>query len=541
MKRLRFVAIVALATVAAACGGGSGTNSSSGNSNSAAGGSSSGSTSNDQGDGRGVKLGGTLKAARAADVVTWDPAHINENDSLWAAFQTNGNLLMASPDGKGFQPYIAKSWKQSADGKTYTFTLNPAAKFCDGTQITSADVAFSFKRASAKDAIVSWQYPVGMHVKTPDPETVVIKLPTPNASFLSYMTLWGTAIVSQAYAQKVGDPGLAAKPLGSGPFCLANWQKGTQITLKRNPHFWLKDAAGNRLPYLDEVDWQIIKDDNARVVALQSGQVDAVTALPPAQFAQLKSSQNIKTGESTALATVSLFASFRNPALADQRVRQALNYATDKQGIIKNVLFGLGKPALSPLFLANYTNESYGYPYDMAKAKQLMAQSKFPHGFSAKVTYTAGDATAQQTLTILKAQWAQLGVKISLAPVEEGVYFNTWSSGKWDMIWVKATNDIYDPAENLHFSMMGKEGGSDSGWTGFEDLALNKLVLEAEREVNQDKRAALYNQIQQTYMAEGPQIYLYHPDNIWATSDKVDGFRIYPTGLHPLMYTHLRA
>jgi peptide/nickel transport system substrate-binding protein len=484
-----------------------------------------------------VTRGGTLVAARAADVVLWDPAHINENDSLWAAFQTNGNLIMTTPDGKGFQPYIAKSWKVSNGGKTFTFQIDPKAKFCDGSSITANDVAFSFKRASAKKAIVSWQYPSGMKVAAKGPGTVVINLPTANASFLSYLTLWGTGIVSQAYAKKVGDKGLASKPLGSGPFCLSKWQRGVEIDLTANPHFWLKDKQGNKLPYLDGIKWKIIKDDTARVVALRSGEVQVITPVPPAQFNTLKSASGVTAGESPLLGTISLFTSFSNPMLKDEKVRQALNYATDKEGIIRAVLFGHGEQALSPLFLANYTTESYGYPYDMDKAKALIAKSGFPKGGTLTATYVGGDSIAQQTLTILKDQWSKLGITLNLKPIEEGVYFSTWSSGKFDLMWVKATNDIYDPAENLHFEMMGKEGGSNSGFTGYENKALNKLVLKAEKEPNASKRAALYKTIQRIYMADGPQVYLFHPSNLWATSSKVQGFQIYKTGLHPFMNT----
>ena len=484
-----------------------------------------------------VTPGGTLVAARAADAVLWDPAHINENDSLWAAFQTNANLIMTTPNGKGFQPYIAKSWKVSGGGRVFTFQIDPKAKFCDGSSITANDVVFSFKRASNKKAIVSWQYPAGMKIKASGPQTVVITLPTANASFLSYLTLWGTGVVSQAYAKKVGDKGLANKPLGSGPFCLAKWQRGTEIDLTKNPYFWLKDKRGNKLPYLDAVKWKIIKDDTARVVALRSKQVQVITPVPPAQFNQLKSTSGINAGESSLLGTISLFTSFKVPALKDQKVRQALNYATDKNGIIRAVLFGHGKQALSPLFLANYTNESFGYPYNMAKAKALIAKSAFPNGFTVTATYVGGDSIAQQTLTILKDQWAKLGVTLNLKPIEEGVYFSTWSSGKFDLMWVKATNDIYDPAENLHFEMMGKEGGSNSGFTGYENKALNKLVLAAEKEPNTTKRAALYKKIQQIYMGDGPQVYLFHPSNLWATSSNVHGFQIFKTGLHPFMNT----
>jgi peptide/nickel transport system substrate-binding protein len=486
-----------------------------------------------------VQLGGTLVAARAADAVLWDPANINENDSLWAAYQIQANLIMASPDGKTLQPYIAQRWTISKSGRVFKFFINPKSRFCDGSSITAQDVVFSFSRASKKKAIVSWQYPAGMRVKAQGAKTVVITLPTPNASFLSYLTLWGTEVVSKKYALKVGDKGLASKPLGSGPFCLKSWQKGSEIDLTRNKYFWLKDKQGNRLPYLDAVKWKISKDDTARVVALQSGQVDVITPVPPAQVNLLKSDKKVTVGESPLLGTISLFTNFNVPALADEKVRQALNYAVDKEGIIKAVLFGHGTPALSPLFLANYTTTKYGYPFDLAKAKTLMSQSKFPKGFSATVTYTGGDSIAQQTLVILKDQWSKIGVTINLKPIEEGVYFSTWQSGKWDMMWVKATNDIFDPAENLHFEMMGKEGGSDSGWTGYEAPALNTLVLAAEKEMNKTKRAALYDRIQKIYMAEGPQVYLFHPSNLWATGTNVHGFQIYKTGLHPFMYTWL--
>ena len=228
-----------------------------------------------------VKLGGTLIAARDADVGDYsDPAVINENDSLWAAQQVEGTLIKVTPNGKGLEPYIAKSWSISSNGLVYTFHLNPLAKFCNGQQITSADVIYSFKRETAKSAIVSWQFPTGMKMSTPNPETVVLTIPKPEAAFASFLTLWGTAIVSKAYGEKVGSQGLATKPLGSGPFCLQSWQKGTQINLVRNPYFWLKDAQGRRLPYLNAIKWRIIPDDNARVLALESGQVSVITRFP---------------------------------------------------------------------------------------------------------------------------------------------------------------------------------------------------------------------------------------------------------------------
>ena len=295
-----------------------------------------------------------------------------------------------TPNGKSFEPYIADKWHITKGGRVFTFDINPKAKFCDGTSITAADVAYSLKRESAKNAIVSWQYPGLKSITSPNAHTVVLTLSSPSGAFISYMTLWGTAIVSKAYAQKVGAKGLADKPLGSGPFCLARWQKGQEIDLKRNPYFWLKDSQGNRLPYLDAIHWKIIEDDNARVLALESGQVQVITPVPPAQFNQLSSVAHIVTGQSALLGTTLMYMNVRKGPLSDVKVRQAMNYAVNKPAIIKSVLFGHGTPATSPYDLANWSLGKYGYPYNLAKAKQLMAQSKYPKGFTTSVDYAVG-------------------------------------------------------------------------------------------------------------------------------------------------------
>lgn len=517
------VAAAVLAIVAAGCAGsGEGT----------------GDVTNTSGGGAAgtVQLGGTLTAARAADANLWDPALIAENDSLWATIQTNGTLIVASEDGKGFEPFIAESWEASDDGKVFTFNLYPDAKFCDGTPITSQDVKFSLERAAGSEG-ASWMFPEGIEIDASDPQTVVITLENPSASFLSYVTLWGMQILSEAHATEVGDEALSSEPLGSGPFCLGSWERGSEITLTRNEHFWLKDDQGNRLPYLDEIKWRIIKDDGARAVALESGEVDAITAVSPSQVTQLESNPDITLGESPLLGTINILMNQNVPAISDVKVRQALNYATDKQAIIDAVFFGHAQPALSPLYLANYTNEDYGYQHDLEKAKALMAESGHPDGFSAKIDYLGGDATAQQALTILKDQWAEIGVDVELNPIEEGVLFDTWAAGKWDMKYQLSTNDIYDPAENLPWAYGGEVAGADSAWTHYENPELFETIQAAEREFDTERRAALYDEIQETIMTEGPNVSLVHPANLWAARNDVHGFEVYKTGLHPFMYT----
>src|SRR5579864_775708 len=186
--------------------------------------------------------GGTLIAAAAADEYLFDQANTNDNPSIWGQQPIMDNLVRITPDGKGFVPDIAQSWQITDGGRTYIFHLNPQAKFCNGQQITSADVIYSYGRASNKNSGVSWQFPGLVGFSAQGPETVTVKLSQPSPAFLSYVTLWGTAISSKAYGEKVGTAGLTTKPLGSGAFCLARWQKSQETDFTRNPYYWIKDA-----------------------------------------------------------------------------------------------------------------------------------------------------------------------------------------------------------------------------------------------------------------------------------------------------------
>ena len=483
--------------------------------------------------------GGTLIAARAADALIWDPAIINENDSLWAEQQVQATLVKITPDGKGFLPYIAKSWQVTDGGRLYTFHLFPQAKFCNGQPVTSADVVYSFDRES-KSSIQAWQFPGLVSVTAQGPETVLVRLDHPSPAYISYVTLWGSAITSKAYGEKVGASGLADRPLGDGPFCLARWQKGQEIDLVRNPYYWLKDAHGNRLPYLDAIHWKIIPDDNARVLALESGQVQVITPVPPGQFEQLKSVAHVVPGESYALATALINLNVHRPFFADLKVRQAMNYALDKQAIVKAVLFGQGQPAMSPYDLANWSTPKYGYPYDLNKAKQLMAQSKYPHGFTCTVIYVSGDTVAAETMVIVKAQLAKIGITMNIRPLESGAFTAAYSAETDDMWEGIGTGDIFDPSENLHFEMLPKSlNGSDAGFSGWSNPTVSKLVLAAEQEMDVQKRIADYDTIERIFMRTGPGLWLFSPHALWATRDNVHGFQIYPTYKNGYEYTWL--
>lgn len=479
-----------------------------------------------------TKSRSVLTVARQADANLWDPKFTNDNDSLWAQTQIFATLMQNSPDGKELRPWLAESLEWNKDATEVTFKLHADAKFCDGSQITAEDVKWSLERGMEADSAVSWQFFANPKIAVIDDLTVKFTLDRPNVAFPNYLTLWGMSILSKKYAEKVGVKVLAEKPLGSGPFCLDRWEKGQLIVLKPNSGYWGDDAS-----QIDEVQLRVVQDDNARVLLVQTGEVDIALGIPYAQVEALKAVSGVEVMVDTLYGTAAIPLNQRAvPQFADKKIRQAMAYAIDRQALVDAVLLGKGEVAKSPFYGSSilFWTGDFAVSFDLEKAKQLMAGSSAPKGFSAELTIPSGDTMAQQTAVILKDQLAKINIDVTITPVESGTWWDLWSGGKFQMLYKLGTNDVIDPAENMPFDFWpNADGGtSDAAFTGFNNPRIVELSKAAESEFAPAKRAELYRELQQIAMDEMPQLWLFHPSNRWATRDNIKGFSVFPTGLH---------
>ncbi len=461
---------------------------------------------------------------------------INDNDSYYGANALFATLLKASPDGTTVGPYLADSFEHNATYTDFTFKLNPNAQFCDGSPITSEDVLYSWTRAIPSDP-VGWMFPTGIKMDAPDPHTFHFSLPEPNVAMPDWTTLWGMMVVSKKYSETAGAAAMNAKPLGSGPFCLGSWDQGSKITLTRNPHFWLKDSAGKTLPYLDKVEWSVVPDANNRVLKLQAGEVDIAEDIPANQVAALKGAAGIEVKTTALMGTGTVLLNMNK--FSDPRVRQAVNYAVDKDALIQIVLAGLGTPAYSFLSLGKYNTDEYGYHFNLDKAKELMSQSSTPSGFDVEYLSKAGDPVAAQIGVVLKDQLAKIGLNLKLTELEGGAYSERRGSGNFEMVYKLGTLDIFDSSENLNFDV------NTAGFTGWQKVDPNApavwaLAQKAAANPNEAERAQQFNELQKLYMAAPPMLPLFNPLNAWATSDKVKGYGFLPTGTRPFDLTYLQ-
>ncbi len=472
--------------------------------------------------------GGKLVVARAADSSSWDPKFTNDTNTIQSQYQIYTTLIQNSTDGLELQPSLAEAWELSEDSRVFTFRLRDDAKFCDGSPITSEDVKFSFERAMEPDSRVTWQFPAAPTIETPDAQTVRITLNRPNVAFVSYLTLWGSSILSKAYAERVGVEEMGQNPLGSGPFCLARWNKGQSVVLSRNPHYW--DAER---PYLDEVELRVIADENAAMLQLRAGQIDVALSVPHNQYQALSGVPGIDVKRTNLWASASFVPNVRAmPAFQDVRVRQAMLAALDREAMVDAILFGNGQPVQSPFYGSGllFHTADFGVDHDLELARKLMAESDFPDGFTARLTVPSGDDMANQMAVIVADQLSRIGVNLQIQPTEPGTILEMRRSGQFDMFYKLGSNTVIDPAMNIPFDFWSREeGGSDSAFSGYRNDDLVRLSKEAEGEQDPEKRGAIYREFQRIAMEEVPQLYLVHPSVVYATRSNVQGFDLFPT------------
>lgn len=467
-----------------------------------------------------------LRMARNAEPFSpFVPWQIDDNPALFISVNVYDTLLRTTKDGLGVGPGLATKWESSADGLTWTFTLANNLKFSDGSETKASDVKASLDvaRAGEKSA---WKdvYKAIKEVTATDDKTVKIALTQPYAPLLSVLAMFSSGVLpadmAKASDAKDYDNTLAWKTKGTGAYYSEGWKKGDPIILKRNPNYW------NGTPSVDEVRIEYIPDDNTRVLKLQGGETDVIDFVPFSQIAALNTQPNVKAQTFTIQQTAFVILNNAKPPLNDVKVRQALNYATDKEAIIKNVYFGQAKVMNSPIPMGTYYDKSLtGYPYDLEKAKALMAQSSGAGGFKMDMQVRSGNTNFANTAVILKDAWAKLGVTVDIQTLDTAVVRTNYREGNFMSTPTAWTNDMNDPTEIVNYAMRG--GASPFAyWTRYNNPDLNDKITKADLEQDAKKREALYAEIQKIYSDAAPIASIAYLGATAGWRSNIDGFFI---------------
>lgn len=446
---------------------------------------------------------GVLRIGTNQDSTTLDPIKSIQNADIWVMNNMNAFLVRTNREANEIIPDLAESWEISDDGLQYTFHLREA-QFSDGSPVTAQDAVFSLTRLrDDPESVQAAVYQIMAGISAPDDHTVVIELTEPSTPFLATLAMFAAAIVPEKAVTELGEA-FATQPVGAGAFRLDEWRRGEMVKLARNEHYWEEG-----LPKLDGVEWQVVADDNTRILKVQAGELDAALFIPFNRIAEFEADPEINVHLDPSTREDSLLLNHENEWLANKNVRKALSMATDIQSIVDVVTFGYGTPANSyiPAGALYYNKDNPSYPYDPDRAKAML-EAEGATGITLTDVVGAGNKVNEQIAVMLKDQWAQVGVNVDIQKFDTGQIWDMFVAGEYDVAAAYWTNDIIDPDQKSTF-VLGMDENLNY-WTRYENQKVADLVAQGRVELDPEKRREIYYEIQAIAKDDAHWIDLYY-------------------------------
>ncbi|GIW11115.1 MAG: diguanylate phosphodiesterase [Dehalococcoidia bacterium] len=436
------------------------------------------------------------------------------------------DMVLHQKDDGSVEPGAATAWKTLND-TTWQFTIRQDMKFHDGTPMRVEDVVFSIKRAadiSFKYAITS-RLDVIQDAVTVDPQTINVITSRPDGLLLKRMAM--VSILPQAYLERVGDAEFGNKPIGTGPFRLVEFVPDTRIVVQAVPEHPFRKAQG-----VTQVTIRNIPEASARVAGLKSGELDMADTIPIDQADALKAAGFqvivIDSGNSTGYWMDTVIG--RQPKtgpMASTLVRQALNYALDKEAIAKNIYKGYTKPEQGQFVQP----ETFGfnpnlkpYPYDPAKARQLLAQAGYPNGFKVTLASLQISQEVNATNLFIQDQFRQIGVEVEIQPIGEYAVFRDYFYGVRQRTDLFAPGLINTPALDADFALVWFcTCQQDPGRWHYNNPEFDRVYMASQVEINEAKRRELLQRALEILHHDPPYLFVVQGTRLVVSNPKVKG------------------
>lgn len=458
------------------------------------------------------KLGGTINAVIQPEPPGLMLALVQNGPTQMVSGNIYEGLLRYSKKLEP-QPGLAESWTISPDSKTYTFKLKQGVTWHDGKPFTSADVLFSIETLKVTHARARGNLVQLDKVEAPDDHTVVFTLKQPFGPFIGIFEVGSMPMIPKHIYEGTDIKTNPANntPIGTGPFMLKEWKKGSFIQLVKNPNYHVKGK-----PYIDGIYWQVIPDAAARSVAYETGKVDVLPGGSIENFDVPRVSKlpnTCVTGEGWEFFSplAWMWLNNRNPILANKKVRQAIMYATDRE-FAKDVIWnGLGKVATGPSAstIKFYTDDVPKYPYDPAKAKALLKEAGYK-GEKIRIMPLPYGETWQRWGEAVKQNLVDVGFNIETIATD--VPGSNQRNSEWDFdISFTYLYQYGDPALGVarnYISSQIVKGQLFNNLEGYSNPEVDKLFAEGAVATPDSKRKELYDKVQKILVEDVPVAWL---------------------------------
>ncbi|MFC6038609.1 ABC transporter substrate-binding protein [Paenisporosarcina macmurdoensis] len=482
-----------------------------------------------------------LVFGRGGDSVSLDPARATDGESFKVTQNIFETLLNFGEQDTTINEGLATKWEPSEDGLTYTFTLREGVKFHDGTDFNAEAVVKNFERwangtedqfpyyASMFGGFKGDEGHVIESVTAEGDTTVVFTLKRPQSPFLKNIAMSPFAIASPTAFEASGDK-FGDNPVGTGPFTFAEWKKNDSITIDKNADYWDKD-----LPKLDKVIFRAIPDNSARLNALSTNEIDLADGINPTDTKTVTDNAKLQLFERPSMNVGYLGLTNTRPPFDDVKVRQAMNHAIDKQSIIDAFFNGGAEVAKNPMppSISGYNDDIAGYEYDPEKAKALLKEAGLEDGFEMELWAMPvprpymPDGT--KVAEVIQKNLADIGIKAKIVSYEWATYLEKTKNGEADAFMLGWTGDNGD-ADNFLYTLLDKDNIGSNNYAYYSNDEVHDILINAQSEVDEDKRNELYAQAQEIIFEEAPWVPLAHSTPLLAGNADLVNFTPHPTG-----------
>ncbi|MBI4199305.1 MAG: hypothetical protein HY535_02365 [Chloroflexi bacterium] len=484
-----------------------------------------------------IKRGGTLRFRIEGDVRNMDSLLSTAGGEQAVMTILYENPVRSTRD-LGLEPWLAKSWEVSTDGKALTLRLQTGVKFHDGTPFNAAALKFHFDRA-LDPKVGSIQAPLLQQVEAAevvDDSTLRLRLKNPDATVLGVLADRGGMISSPTAVRATAKEEYTRRPVGSGIFKIKDRVSDSHITYERFPSYWQQG-----LPYLDQVTARIISDPSVATAAFRSGGIENFVVPQATDLPVLEKTQGVNL---SGLPWPGFWYFAVNPTVkpfGDPRVRKAISMAIDRNALMQVAYGGRATPLYGPIppaFGWAYDPAFKKYDYNLAEAKRLLAEAGYPNGFTVSPVVWFGGAERKSVIEAIAAMLGQVGIKLDLLLVQSAVaskgYLVDWQ--------YPAYYSGVGPRPELHV-IMAEHFHPDSpktvGGPAIVPAGLREALDKAAQTYDSKERGALYRKAQDIIVEDMMRIFLYSQTEYEATWAYVKGYTSHPSALRNFAQTWL--
>lgn len=463
-----------------------------------------------------------------AEIISLDPHNISDTLSGSATDTMYESLYDYNLDME-LEPVLATDYSVSEDGLEYTFKIREGVTFHDGTQLNAEAVKYNFDRVldEKKNLRRRKNFVYVNSTEVLDDYTLLVKLDSPFAPMINRIA--SLSIISPAALEKYGEQGILTNPVGTGPYTFEEWTPGDKMVVRANSNYWREG------PKIDTLTFKPVTENGARIAMLQTGEADYIYPMPTEQVKSVEGDNNIEIIEGQSTIARFAFINMTKDVFSDVKVRQAMNYAIDKDAYAKVVKSGYAVPLTSHVpSTIEYQSPQPEYEYNVEKAKELMKEAGYPDGFKTDI-WAPNDTENMKGMQFISQQLAEIGIDVEVVPMEEGTLSDaiyspqTPEESKVNMWYVSWSAFDFDGATTRLFHSTNIPPTSPNVSYYMNDEA-DKLMDAGATEVDPSKRAEIYADLQELIWNDAPWIFLGSDVLLSAKRATTEGIFVDPSG-----------